>query len=224
MEQHRAGDENMPYTIAINAVSGGGKTALAKSLQESLPGSKMFCFDDFDQTNKYAEDYYEWWKRGANLLEFDCQGMRDAVDNEIQRGLDYPFGRDHPRFRDVIDLSVYVDTPLDVAMARRIVRDHQALPGESAPDVADRLRAEMLYYVEKGRHVYLDTERHKSNSDLVLDGRQSLEELSVQILAHIRTRSLLKPSLDSQIPHCSLDIQVKPAPYCTRSPLECLVK
>jgi deoxyadenosine/deoxycytidine kinase len=119
MEQHRAGDENMPYTIAINAVSGGGKTALAKSLQESLPGSKMFCFDDFDETNKYAEDYY---------------------------------------------------------------------------DVADRLRAEMLYYVEKGRHVYLDTERHKSNSDLILDGRQSLEELSVQILAHIRTRSLLKPS------------------------------
>ena len=190
----------MPYIIAINAVSGGGKTALAKSLQESLPGSKMFCFDDFDETNKYAEDYYEWWKRGANLLEFDCQGMRDAVDNEIRRGkadyivLDYPFGRDHPRFRDVIDLSVYVDTPLDMAMARRIVRDHQALPGESPSQLADRLRAEMLYYVEKGRHVYLDTERHKGNSDLILDGRQSLEDLSVQLLAHIRTRLSLKPS------------------------------
>jgi uridine kinase len=193
MPEIRAGKAK-PYVIAINAVSGGGKTALARLLQESLPASMLFCFDDFDETNKYPNDYYEWWNRGANLLEFDCLGMWQAVDDEIQRSrvdyiiLDYPFGRDHPRFRDVIDLSVYVDTPLDIAMARRLVRDHQALPGEPASEVASRLRAEMLYYVEKGRRVYLDTERHKTNSDLILDGRQSLEELAVQILVHIQGR------------------------------------
>jgi uridine kinase len=107
-----------PYIIAINSVSGGGKTALAKLLQESLPASVVFCFDDFDQTNLYPEDFYEWWKRGADLREFDCPGMGKAVDDEIQRRttefiiMDYPFGRDHPRFQTLIDLSVFVDTPL----------------------------------------------------------------------------------------------------------------
>ena len=65
-----------PYIIAIDSVSGGGKTALARLLQESLPKSVVFYFDDFDETNLYPEGFYEWWKRGANLHEFDCPGMR----------------------------------------------------------------------------------------------------------------------------------------------------
>src|SRR5262245_41192997 len=131
-----------PYVIAINAVSGGGKTTLAKLLQEAL-GARLFCFDDFDDANVHPDDYYEWCKRGADLLEFDCPGMFDAVaetlkDETVQYiVLDYPFGRDHPRFRDVIDLSVFIDTPLDVAMARRILRDFSL---DSAPSAADRLK------------------------------------------------------------------------------------
>ena len=103
---------------------------MAKLLAESLPKSKLFCFDEFDDTNLYPDDLYDWSTRGANLLEFDCPGMGDAVGKEIKEGktdyivLDYPFGRDHPRFREQIDLSVFIDTPLDVAMARRILRDY----------------------------------------------------------------------------------------------------
>src|SRR4026208_1002711 len=101
-----------PYVIAINAVSGGGKTALAKLVHESLPDSALFCFDDFDATNVYPTDYYDWYIRGGDLEEFDCPGMKSAVDEEIRRGekqyivMDYPFGRDHSRFREDIDLSV----------------------------------------------------------------------------------------------------------------------
>jgi hypothetical protein len=96
-----------PFIIAINSVSGGGKTALAKVLQQSLPASVVFCFDDFDQMNQYPEDYYDWWKRGADLREFDSVGMAKAIDDEIQRGaiefiiMDYPFGRHHPQVSNV---------------------------------------------------------------------------------------------------------------------------
>jgi len=132
-----------PYTIAINSVSGGGKTSLAKLLQESLVASVVFCFDDFDKTNRYPEDFYEWWKRGADLREFDCPGLRKAVDEEIRTAridfiiLDYPFGRDHPRFENLIGLSVFVDTLLDVAMARRIMRDYGAVAGKATSEVLE---------------------------------------------------------------------------------------
>jgi len=183
-----------PYIIAINSISGGGKTALAKLLGESLPASVVLCFDDFDETNVYPEDYYDWWKRGADLNEFDCPGLCQAVDAEIERGaaeyiiLDYPFGRDHPRFEALIDLSVFVDTPLDVAMARRIIRDYDSVSGTSPADVLERLRGELTHYLEKSRFVYLDTERHKNRSDLILDGCRSLEELGDHALRRVKRK------------------------------------
>jgi len=187
---------NKPCIIAINSISGGGKTALTRLLNESLPNSAGFYFDDFDTTNQYPEDFYQWWKRGADLCEFDCPGMRNAVDGEIERGaaeyivIDYPFGRDHPRFQTLIDLSVYIDTPLDVAMARRVIRDHGALIGETADDTVTRLRKEMAYYLEMGRFVYLNTDRHKITADLVLDGCSTLQDLTNQILEVIRVRTI----------------------------------
>jgi len=182
------------YVIAINAVSGGGKTSLATLLRDSLPNSALFCFDDFDATNVYPADYYDWWVRGGNLEEFDCPGMRAAVDAEIQSRnrqyivMDYPFGRDHSRFRDAIDLSVWLETPLDVAMARRILRDFVPQANGPAQEQLDRLKEDLSHYLIKSRHVYLD-DRHMTTCDLVLDGWKSLEELRDSILEAI-TRNL----------------------------------
>src|SRR5688572_19301327 len=184
--------DEKPYVIAINAVSGGGKTALAKLVQLSLPGSALFCFDDFE--GAAPDDFYEWYKRGCHLEEFDCRQMCEAVSHEIQKGnvefiiLDYPFSRDHPQFQIPIDLSVFVDTPLDVAMARRIVRDYRAADGESAIDAVERMRGEMKHYLEKARYPYLDTERHKATTDLVVDGCRRLEELRDEILLRISSK------------------------------------
>ena len=180
-----------PFIIAINAVSGGGKTALARLLASSLPKAALFCFDEFDESNVYPADFYEWTRRGADLLEFDCPGMAAAVEEVINHRsakyivLDYPFGRDHPRFQSRIDLSVFVDTPLDVAMARRILRDMCGKSGTPAEEELRRLREDLDYYIRKARYAYLDTYRHRDTSDLVLDGWTSLENLRDQILARI---------------------------------------
>ena len=180
---------NRPFVIAINAVSGGGKTSLAKLLHESLPGSALFCFDEFDDTNVYPPDYYEWYLRGENLEEFDAPGMRAAVDEEIRRRenqfivLDYPFGRDHSRFRDVIDLSIWVETPLDIAMARRILRDFLS-PNSSVTDLRKELAEDLMHYVAKARQLYLD-DRHRNSCDLVLDGAKPLDYLRERILEAI---------------------------------------
>jgi uridine kinase len=189
-----------PYVIAINAVSGGGKTAVAKLLVSSLPKAALFCFDDFDDSNVYPDDFCEWTMRGADLLKFDCPGMAAAVEDAISSEsaeyivLDYPFGRDHPRFQNRIDLSVFVDTPLDVAMARRILRDTRGEPDTPAGEVLRRLREELDYYIRKARYAYMDTYRHRDTSDLVLDGWTSLEQLRDQIVARIKAEPGGRPN------------------------------
>jgi cytidylate kinase len=182
-----------PYVIAINAVSGGGKTALSTLLHESLPGSVLFSFDEFDDTNVHPEDMIEWFARGGNLEEFKCPALKIAVDAAIQGGvphiiLDYPFGRDHSLFRDSIDLSIWINTPPDVALARRIIRDLGRAPQLSPQDELRQLKEELRHYLLKARPVYLD-ERHPITADLVLDGMMSLEKLRDQILERIRNES-----------------------------------
>ena len=190
-------DVTRPYVIAVNSVSGGGKTTLAKLLRDSLSAT-LFCFDDFDDTNVHPKDLYEWSKRGADLLEFDCPGMWNAVERALKDEtiscivLDYPFGRDHPRFRNVIDLSVFIDTPLDIAMARRILRDYTSDSVLSADERLKHLREEMRHYVARARYPYLDTYKHKETSDLIVNGCDSLEEWRGQVLARIRSSSLFR--------------------------------
>ena len=179
-----------PYVIAINSISGGGKTALTELLAASLTSAVQFHFDEFDDTNVYPSDYYEWTVRGSDLLEFDCPGMADALWKELNREsiafviLDYPFGREHPRFQKEIDLSIYIDTPLDIAMARRILRDFTTL-GASAEERLEALKKDLIHYLAKARHPYLDHDRHRETSDLVLDGRKGLNQLRDQVLRRI---------------------------------------
>lgn len=188
-----------PFVISVNSVSGGGKTALSLALHEALPNSVLFRFDEFDESNVYPDDFYNWSQRGGDVEEFDCPGMHAAVVAEVQRGiakqivLDFPFGRGHTRFRDLIDLAVFVDTPLDVAMARRILRDYDSDSSRSAGEKLNKLRDDMSNYLERARYPYLDTYRDKVNSDLILDGWRSLEDLRAQILAVLRSRQVSSP-------------------------------
>lgn len=179
---------NKPHVIAINSISGGGKTALANSLDERLSSSQVFHFDDFDETNVYPDDFVSWWKRGADVGEFDSSGLYDTVcecsgNGEVQTIiLDYSFGRLHQRFRDIISYSIYIDTPQDVALARRLLGDH--LSGDKDSDSArEKLKSELTSYLSGSREVYLDSaRRYRDDADLVLDGTQEIELLAQQSL------------------------------------------
>ena len=128
---------------------------------------------------------------GADITEFDCPGMRTAVDEEIQRGkakqiiLDFPFGRRHPRFADVIDLDVFIDTPLDVAMARRILRDYSGDSRKPSEEALKHLLDELAHYLTKARYPFLDAFKARDASDLILNGWRSLDDLKAEVLARM---------------------------------------
>jgi thymidylate kinase len=81
---------------------------------------------------------------------------------------------------------VYIDTPLDVAMARRIQRDYFGDNPLDAQSTLDAINAMTANYLTWAREAYLDQARQvKPLCDLVVDGCLPVDELAQQILAAI---------------------------------------
>jgi uridine kinase len=163
-----------PKTIAIAAISGGGKTTITKQLKRMLPNSKSLLFDEYDV--KGPDDFIKWIESGGDPDEWDLSPLirdikelrRQALDYII---LDYPFAYLHSQVSEFIDYAIFIDTPLDVAMARRLIRDHCNHPTEN-------LLEELDFYINKGRPAYLHMlETIKPNSDLIVDGSLPINEI-----------------------------------------------
>jgi uridine kinase len=164
----------MQRLITVSGVTGAGKTSLAESLGARMGHALVLKFDDFDHLMVWDEDYAGWLARGANFEEFDLSKMREHVE-KITIGsdlviFDYPHGRLNRAFRDAIDFSIYVDTPLDIALARRILRDN---PSKEA------LETDLRAYLDIGRGAFLTHgEQIKPTADLIIDGSQTLATLT----------------------------------------------
>ena len=81
----------------------------------------------------------------------------------------------------LISLSLLI--PLDVAMARRVLRDYTTNSNSTGEETLNHLHTDPLNYLKRARHPYLDTYKHKADSDLVLDGWRSLDDLKNDVIA-----------------------------------------
>lgn len=161
--------------IAIAAVTAGGKTTLINALEECLPGAQSLHFDDYTFEGE-VEDFHRWTLDGADYnvwnlspLEEDILRIRDQGSCEFLL-LDYPFAYLNGRVAPYIDRAIFIDTPLDVAMARRILRD-------MADASADEIRADMEFYLSRARIAYMQMLADVlPSSDDVIDGMLDLED------------------------------------------------
>lgn len=160
--------------IAIAAVSGGGKTTITSNLNEKLQNSKTLFFDDYDFDG--PDDIIEWIDNGAEPDKWDLTPLIRDIKKLLMEPLDYiildfPFAYLHSKTRKFIDFAVFIDTPLDIAMARRIMRDFK---NSSVTDIL----ADMDNYIVGGRRGYLDMlKKTKPNSDLVVDGALPISDI-----------------------------------------------
>ncbi|MBU5345832.1 hypothetical protein [Paenibacillus lautus] len=174
-----------PKIIAIAAVSGGGKTTITSRLNQELNNSRAIYFDDYDVEG--PEDIIDWVERGADCNEWSLEPIITDVNNLINSSdvsyilLDYPFSRLHHDLK-TIDLTVFIDTPLDIAMGRRLLRDFRIANTEVIMD-------ELSNYLSRGRIGYesmLKTTR--PNSDVVVDRALHIDEIIKIIIYEIDNR------------------------------------
>ncbi|MGX1263037.1 uridine kinase [Rossellomorea marisflavi] len=173
----------IPKVMAIAAVSGGGKSTVASCLNEKIQNSKVLYFDDYEFNG--PEDMIEWIDHGCNPNEWDLSPLigdiksfqTEPLDTII---LDFPFAYLHSETSNLIDFAVFIDTPLDLAMARRIKRDFK---NGSVEDIV----LDLDNYIAGGRQGYLAMLHSiKPNSDLVVDGSLSPSEIASIIAQYIQ--------------------------------------
>ncbi|WZY00005.1 uridine kinase [Bacillus sp. FSL W7-1360] len=171
--------------IAIAAVSGGGKTTVARALASKLPNAYVLHFDDYELEG--PSDLCQWIENGANYDEWkvnpiirDINILRDRKKCDFII-LDYPFSYLQTQMRDLIDLSFYIDTPLDIAFARRIIRQPPNLMSELVDDCTHYLNVSRKAYTHMNDVV-------KPSADDMMNGQSAVDEIVRQMVGVIHKR------------------------------------
>ena len=178
----------MRYVVSVSAPVGGGKSSLAAGLARRLPDAEAIYFDSYeDLTERPLDEIHAWMQAGADLDEFVIPRLPEALDllkrgesvvepstdRELQPAkyivFETPFARHHRATGRHIDLSIWIDTPLDVAMARNL-REFMRRPDMRA-DLVSWLGPYLDSYLDVVRDLLLmQQEVVGGAADLVLDG------------------------------------------------------
>ncbi|WP_213429035.1 MULTISPECIES: hypothetical protein [Paenibacillus] len=85
--------------------------------------------------------------------------------------------------RGYIDLSIFIDTPPDIALARRILRDF-------SDGSIDEVREDVRGSLQEGRMAYAEMlSAVKPSSDLIIDGSLPVDGIVKRILDEADSRS-----------------------------------
>ena len=162
--------------IAIGAVTAGGKTTVVNAIKDRLPRTASLHFDDYSFEGE-VEDFSKWVSEGADVHVWDLSPLKTDIDEIVRSGvydcllLDYPFAYQHQMIKPYLDCCIFIDTPLDIAMARRVLRDMKEA-------TADEIRSEMDTYLNGARIAYTEmVKAHMSTSDYMIDGEKGLENI-----------------------------------------------
>ncbi|NIK12273.1 AAA family ATPase [Alkalibacillus almallahensis] len=172
--------------IAVSSVCGGGKTTVTNELRGKLGNAEALHFDNYN-FNEAPDDLIKWVEQGADYNQWNLSPLIADLESLLERDnppeyiiLDYPFSYKNDDLKSLINFSIYIDTPLDIAMARRLARDyHNATSGE--------IQNDLNFYLNYGRTAYLEMENTiKPNADFVIDGSLTVFDIVDTILKELR--------------------------------------
>ena len=194
------------FIVTISSPSGGGKTEITKSVAKRLIDANSLFFDEYDDVdNIHPDSFYEWLKGSRDVNEWstpqlasDMRLLKNGLPIKSVTGngkiqpkkytiVDYPFGNIHKETMDLIDLSVFIDTPLDVAMARRFLRDYSDFTINNLKSIIYDLNC----YLKYSREAFLVQQKKiKPRCDFIVDGSQEIKLITENIVKEIRKKVL----------------------------------
>ena len=199
--------------IAIAGPSGGGKTTLVDQVAALLGNTTRLYFDDYAAVSSYPQDVPGWIAAGADpndwrtpRLAEDLQTLRQGTailhpdGTTVQEPsryivLEEPFGRERHEMAPLIDFVACLDTPLDVAVVRRLRRDvrQRSSHTPTVEELVTGLEEYLTFYLEVLRAGYQSVHaRALASCDLALDGTQPVEHLADHVVGAVRGHDALR--------------------------------
>ncbi|MCL2547233.1 MAG: AAA family ATPase [Oscillospiraceae bacterium] len=182
-----------PFVISVSGIAGSGKTTTVSALKKRLKNSVIVSFDSYSDI-RLDRDINEWSADTNDENEWYVEPLVKDIEQLLNESLDYiivdyPFGYRNLRVGQYINFAIYIDTPLDIALARRIIRDYTSREAhrnkiEVSLSVVEK---ELSFYLETSRPSYArmpETQIHYS--DLVIDGVKSTDEIVDEIVAGLQ--------------------------------------
>ena len=198
---------NPVLIIGISSVTGGGKTAVTQRLVKVLEDAVALHFDDYDDTNIHPVDLQRWYATGADYDVYETPVFTNHLQAlKVGRSIRYPtgnvavgpakyvvadapLGRAHSESGRFIDLMVFIDTPLDVALTRRMLRDIDRQNGRTSDEALHYVKDELSGYLAQARPIYEEfQERMRATSDVIVDGTLSIDDIVVKIRFEVEAR------------------------------------
>jgi len=184
------------YVIAVAGPSGAGKTTLVNILAEKLSAERLF-FDSYPEVMVDGGDFVSWLEKGGDPPGIEKPGLVEAVRSA---GAGYvvveePFGRSRPDLAALIDVSVVIDLPLELAMARRRARTLAIYYRDASPEEIEKyVEKDDLWIRDFGLKLYSRVqELAMASCDIRLDGHLEPGEMAEQAIGLLASLQFASP-------------------------------
>ena len=201
----------MSRVIAIAGPVGAGKSTLVGGLAARLASATTIHFDHYERmTEQPIEEVRRWMLDGADVNRMPVPGLAEAL-RELKGGhavtdpltggaipaakcilFETQFGRRHAATGCHIDFLVWIDTPLDIALARKVRQFSGQLDPRNREEVnafAPWLTGYLDNYLEVvGGLLRVQRDTVGADADLVIDGALEPAELMRRVEHAIQER------------------------------------
>lgn len=198
------------FVITVSGPSGAGKSSTVRAVAQQLGTASCFYFDDYGESMQQPEDGLTWIADGADLTAFTLPQFGQDIARLRQGGkvitpagrhvepapflvIEEPFGSGRTDMNELVDFSVCIDVPMEVALARRLLEASDKWSGTAEERLQWMNNYLKTYLFEGMREVYIAiNERVKEHSHLLLDGLQSVEQNAQRVVAAIRAKESIR--------------------------------